>query len=302
MFRFMNTEMALVTGASSGIGLELAREFARNGHPLIITATDEAELRQVADELTSKYNVAVHVIAQDLKTPAATEEIFNRASNIGPVDILVNNAGFGQKGHFWEIPLERDLGMIRVNVEAVLRLTKLFLPGMIERKRGRILNTASVAGFEPGPGLATYHATKAFVLSLSESLATELKDTGVTLTALCPGATDTDFFEKADMVNTTIFQKGNVMAPQEVAERAYKALMNGDRVIVIGGINKAMVFSRHLMPESAQAKMNESFYKEIDLEKAKRQPGDVAAKKSRGRAGKSPVTSARSKRQIDSND
>jgi uncharacterized protein len=252
MLRVMNTEMALITGASSGIGLELAREFARHGHPLIITATNEAELNEVAQELTSKHAVAVHVIALDLKTPAATEEIFNRASNIGPVDILVNNAGFGQLGKFWEIPLERDLGMLRVNVEAVLRLTKLFLPAMIERKHGRILNTASIAGFEPGPGLATYHATKAFVLSLSESLATELKDTGVTLTALCPGATDTDFFEKADMVNTTIFQKGNVMAPQDVAAAAYKALMNADRVVVTGGVNKAMVFSRRLMPESAR--------------------------------------------------
>ena len=244
----MNTEMALITGASSGIGLELAREFARNGHPLIITATNEAELNEVAAELTREHGVAVHVIALDLKTPAATEEIFNRASNIGPVDILVNNAGFGQKGDFWSIPLERDLGMLRVNVEAVLRLTKLFLPGMMERRKGRILNTASIAGFEPGPGLATYHATKAFVLSLSESLATELQDTGVTLTALCPGATDTDFFEKADMVNSKIFQKGNVMAPQDVAKAAYKALMNGDRVVITGGVNKAIVYSRHLMP------------------------------------------------------
>jgi uncharacterized protein len=293
----MNTEMALITGASSGIGLELAREFARHGHPLIITATNEAELNEVAAELTSKHGVVAHVIALDLKTPAATEEIFNRASNVGPVDILVNNAGFGQLGKFWEIPLERDLGMLRVNIEAVLRLTKLFLPSMIERKRGRILNTASIAGFEPGPGLATYHATKAFVLSLSESLATELKDTGVTLTALCPGATDTDFFEKADMVNTTIFQKGRVMAPQEVAAAAYKALMNGDRVVITGGVNKAIVYSRHLMPESAQAKLNEGFYKEVDPTKVKRQPGDVADKKARGRTGKSPVTSPRSRRQ-----
>lgn len=297
MLRVMNTDMALITGASSGIGLELAREFARHKHPLIITATNESELKEVAAELTTKHGVVVHVIALDLKTPAATEEIFNRASNIGPVDILVNNAGFGQLGKFWEIPLERDLGMLRVNIESVLRLTKLFLPGMIERKRGRILNTASIAGFEPGPGLATYHATKAFVLSLSESLATELKDTGVTLTALCPGATDTDFFEKADMVNTTIFQKGNVMAPQDVAAAAYKALMNANRVIVTGGVNKAMVFSRRLMPESAQAKVNQSFYKEVDPTKVKRQPGDIAEKKSPGRTGKSSVTSPRSRRQ-----
>jgi short-subunit dehydrogenase len=295
----MNTEMALITGASSGIGLELARQFARHGHPLIITATNEAELNEVAGELTSKHGVAVHVIALDLKTPAATEEIFNRASQIGPVDILVNNAGFGQKGRFWEIPLERDLGMLRVNVEAVLRMTKLFLPAMVERKKGRILNTASIAGFEPGPGLATYHATKAFVLSLSESLATELKETGVTLTALCPGATDTDFFEKADMVNTMVFQKGNVMAPQDVAEAAYKALMNGDRVVITGGVNKAVIYSRHLMPESAQAKINKGLYQEVDPAKVKRQPGDVAAKKSRDRTDKLPVAEARSKRQTE---
>src|ERR1041385_8369898 len=302
MFRLMRTEMALITGASSGIGLELAREFARHGHPLIITATNESELSQVAEELQREHSIAVHVIAQDLKTPAATEEIFNRAAQIGEVDILINNAGFGQKGRFWEIPLERDLGMLRVNVEAVLRMTKLFFPGMIERKRGRILNTASIAGFEPGPGLATYHATKAFVLSLSESLATELKDSGVTLTALCPGATDTDFFEKADMVNTRIFQKGNLMAPHDVAEAAYKALMNGDRVVITGGVNKAIVYSRHLMPESAQAKLNEGFYKDVDPEKRKRAPGDVALRKTKARGGKSPVTAARSKRQIDSNE
>jgi short-subunit dehydrogenase len=280
--------------------LELAREFARHGHPLIITATNEAELQEVARELENAHGVQVNVIAQDLKTPAATEEIFNRATQWGEVDILVNNAGFGQRGHFWDIPVERDLGMLRVNAEALLRLTKLFLPAMLARRRGRILNTASVAGFEPGPGLAVYHATKAFVLSLSESLATELQETGVTLTALCPGATDTDFFEKADMVNTRIFQKGNVMAPQEVAEAAYKALMNGDRVVITGGMNKAMVYSRHLMPESAQAKLNEKFYEEVAPDAVKRSPGDVAKKKSR--PGRAAATSsegiARSKRQI----
>ena len=297
----MRNGRALITGASSGIGLELAREFARNNHPLIITATDVVELRSVADELAATHKIDVEFIAQDLKTPAASEEIFNRVTQLGGIDILVNNAGFGQKGHFWEIPLERDLGMLRVNVEALLRLTKLFLPGMLERGHGRILNTASVAGFEPGPFLAVYHATKAFVLSLSESLATELQNTGVTLTALCPGATDTDFFEKADMVNTRIFQKGNVMAPQDVAKGAYKALMNGDRVVITGGVNKAIVYSRHLMPESAQAKKNEKLYTDIEPKKVKRHPGDVAKKKSRGRA--KLVTSGsipRSKRQVHS--
>jgi short-subunit dehydrogenase len=297
----MKNGRALITGASSGIGLELAREFARHNHPLIITATDVVELRSVADELSANHKIQIEFIAQDLKTPAATEEIFNRVTQLGGVDILVNNAGFGQKGHFWEIPLERDLGMLRVNVEALLRLTKLFLPGMLERGHGRILNTASIAGFEPGPSLAVYHATKAFVLSLSESLATELKDTGVTLTALCPGATDTDFFEKADMVNTRIFQKGSVMAPQDVASAAYKALMQGDRVVITGGVNKAIVYSRHLMPESAQAKVNEKLYTDVQPKNVKRQPGDVAKKKSRSPL--KPVSNGgipRSKRQVHS--
>src|SRR4051794_9327427 len=154
--------------------------------------------------------------------------------------------------------------MLRVNAEAVLRLTKLFLPGMIERKRGRILNTASIASFEPGPGQAVYHATKAFVLSLSESLATELKDTGVTVTALCPGPTDTDFFLKADMIDSPAFQRANLMAPQPVAEAGYKALMIGDRIVVPGMMNKVMVASRRIMPEAAQAKMNEKMNSETD--------------------------------------
>src|SRR5436190_7109911 len=137
----MKNARVLITSASSEIGLELAREFARNDHSLIITATNGPELQTIADELRRYHNVNVETIAEDLKTPAATEEIFNRATQLGGIDILVNNAGFGQKGHFWEIPLERDLGMLRVNLEAVLRLTKLFLPGMLERGRGRILNT-----------------------------------------------------------------------------------------------------------------------------------------------------------------
>src|SRR3954465_11368024 len=182
----MKNETVLITGSSSGIGMHMAHEFARNGHPLVLVAPVEAELREVAQQL-KQFNGGADaiVIPKDLEQSNAAQEIFDelKRRNID-IEILVNNAGHGQLGKFWEIPLERDLGMLRVNVEAVLRLTKLFLPAMIERKRGRILNTASIAGFEPGPGMATYHATKAFVLSLSESLATELKDSGVTLTAL----------------------------------------------------------------------------------------------------------------------
>lgn len=268
---------ALITGASSGIGFELAREFARHGHDLVLVAPNEAELQTIAEDLRRDHRIGVTVVAADLRDPAEPEEIFRLLeSSAITVDILVNNAGFGAHGKFHEILLEKDVGMIRLNVEAVLRLTKLFLPPMLERGHGRILNTASIAGFEPGPLEAVYHATKAFVLSLSESLATELESTGVTVTALCPGATDTDFFPKADMVETKVFQKGNVMSPQEVAEKAYPALMRAERVFIPGGMNKAMVFAGRFTTEAAQAKMSQKQYEDVPAGEHEREPGEIA--------------------------
>ncbi|PTX91772.1 SDR family oxidoreductase [Opitutus sp. ER46] len=278
----MNKETVLITGASSGIGLALAREFASQGHPLVLTAPVAAELRDVAADVGRSYGVSVRTIAKDFETISASEEIFAElAADRVSIEILVNNAGFGQRGKFWETPLDRDIGMLRVNIEAVVRLTKLFLPGMVKRGHGRILNTASVAGFEPGPMLAVYHATKAFVLSFSEAIATELEDTAVTVTALCPGPVDTDFFPKADMIDTQVFQRGKVAAPAEVAKAAYQALMAGERVIVPGGVNKAMVFPRRFMTESAQAKMNEKMYEDADPAKRKRERGDIEAEQSK---------------------
>jgi short-subunit dehydrogenase len=280
----MDNNTALITGASSGIGLHLAREFARHGHSLVLVAPVESELRAIAEELSGTHGIDVRVIAKDLEQENAAEEIQREVTGgNGGIEILVNNAGRGQRGKFWEIPLEEDLSMLRLNIEAVVRLTKAFLPEMVRRGHGKILNTASVAGFEPGPLLAVYHATKAFVLSLSEALATELENTGVTVTALCPGPTDTDFFPKADMIDTRAFQQAHVMAPQDVAKMGYEALMKNDRVIVTGVVNKAMVFSRHLMPESAQAAKGRMFYSEVDPKDSKRERGDVeeAAEKKR---------------------
>src|SRR5690606_26955724 len=192
-----SSETTLITGASSGIGYHLAREFAKHGHPLIVVAPVLAEVERVATEIQREFKVGVQPLAKDLSQEHAADELFAALSGSGTrVDILVNNAGLGQRGKFWENPPERDITMIRLNIEAVVRLTRLFLPPMLQRGSGRILNTASIAGFEPGPNLAVYHASKAFVLSLSEALATELDGTGVTMTALCPGPTDTDFFEK----------------------------------------------------------------------------------------------------------
>jgi short-subunit dehydrogenase len=177
-------------------------------------------------------------------------------------------------GNWWELPIEKDISMLRLNVEAVLRLTKLFLPPMLRRNRGRILNTASVAGFEPGPLLATYFATKAFVLSWSEALAAELDKTAISVTALCPGVTDTDFFQKADAENIRGRQSSNVMSPQEVAKVGYKAMIDGELFVVPGGINKAMVAARRIMSVGLQAKLNEKINEDVPSKDRKHHRGE----------------------------
>lgn len=275
----MKTETVLITGAASGIGLALAREFAKHGHDLVLTSRVESELDDVSAELTSKYQIDVGTLAADLEQPDTPKQLFDSIQREDmQIDILVNNAGLGYRGNFWEIPLENQISILRVNIEAVVRLSYLFLPQMINRDSGRLLNTASIAGFEPGPLLAVYHASKAFVISFTEALAVELEDTKITVTALCPGATDTDFFPKAGMVETKAFQKGPVMAPQEVAELGYKALMRGDRTVVAGGANKAMVFARRFMTEGAQAKMNKKLYESAKPSQQKRSRGDIERK------------------------
>jgi uncharacterized protein len=255
------TETALITGAIGGIGLHLAKEFARHGHPLVLVDTFSAEFNEIASALKMAGAPLVKIIAKNLEEVDASRELFNElAADLIYIDILVNNAGSAQRGKFWEIDIEDDMSALRLNIEAVLRLTKLFLPAMIEHRRGHILNVASVAGFEPGPLMAVYHASEAFVLSFTEALATELADTGITATALCPGPTDTDFIEKSGIVGTRLFQKTSVIAPEHVAKAGYEALMAGDRVAVPGVANKIIAFSRRLLPEATLAKMTEKFY------------------------------------------
>jgi hypothetical protein len=273
----MNNETALITGSSSGIGLHLAHEFAKHGHPLVLVAPVLSELKSVAADIQSKHGVSVDVLAKDLEQQNAAEEIFDDLGNRGtPIDILVNNAGHGFRGKSWEVPIEQDISMVRLNIEAVLRLTKCFLLPMLERRRGRILNLGSVAGFEPGPLLNVYHATKAFVVSWSEALSIELKDYdgAVTVTALCPGPTDTDFFPKAGLTDTRAFQKASVSAPQDVARAGYEGLMSGELFVVPGMMNKALVASRRILSEGAQASLNQAFYKKVPPEDQKRQRGD----------------------------
>lgn len=273
------SETVLITGATSGIGLELAREFARRGHPLFLTGRSEQELAPTSEELRATHGVQVDYIARDLLDPHAPQEIFDATEGAERrIDILVNDAGLGYRGRFWEIPIEQEMEIVGVNISALLRLTRLFVPSMVSRGSGRILNVASVAGFEPGPLLAVYHASKAFVLSLSQALSVELEGTGVSVTALCPGPTDTDFFPKAGMVETKAFQKAKVMSPQAVAEGGYDALMRKDDLYVAGGANKALVFKRRFMTVSGQAKANRKLYERADPEDIKRRPGDIRRK------------------------
>lgn len=271
--------LALITGASTGIGRELAREFARNGHPLLLVASDMEELKATAEQIRGESAVTVDIESVDLRVAGEIAEFISGLTERGvDVEYLCNNAGIGIRGNFWEVEEDGLIAMVRLNVEAIVRMTRAILPRMVERGHGRILNTASVAGYQPAATMGVYHATKAFVLSLSEATATELKETGVTLTALCPGPVDTDFFTRADIVEATAFQKGNLMAPQEVAEAAYKGLMSGEREVIPGGINKALVFGRRLTTEEVQTKINRKQYEDVKPEDHKREPGEVAAK------------------------
>ncbi|MEX0904903.1 MAG: SDR family oxidoreductase [Balneolaceae bacterium] len=251
----------LITGASSGIGKALANEFANNSYNLVIVAEKARELSQAADEIKNNRSVDITEIPEDLTHEHVPQEIYDhlKKNNI-QVDVLVNNAGVGQREKFHESDIEKDIKIIRLNIEATTRLTKLFVKDMVTRGDGKILNVGSVAGFQPGPLLAVYHASKAFVVSFSEAISDELEGTGVTVTALCPGPTDTHFAERADMENSRIFQDGMVMKPSKVAESGYKALMDGERIIIPGMSNKALTFTRRLIPKSMQASLNKKFY------------------------------------------
>ncbi|RYD18839.1 MAG: SDR family oxidoreductase [Verrucomicrobiaceae bacterium] len=272
----MKKTIALVTGCTSGIGLHLAREFAAHGHDLVLVAPVQEELDGLAIELGATYGARCHVIAKDLELESSAAEIHAFLQEKGiEVDILANNAGHGCRGKFWAADIARDMSMVNLNIAAVLRLTKFILPTMLTRGSGFILNTASVAGFEPGPLLAVYHATKAFVLSWSEALALEVREGGITVTALCPGATDTDFFAKAGMTDVVAFQKGHVMSPQAVARAGYEGLMRGDLFVVPGAPNKLLVAARRVLPDETQAKLNQKQYQRVPSAEATRHRGEV---------------------------
>lgn len=243
----------LITGGTSGIGYELAKCFAEDGYNLILVARTEEDLQKSSSEISGQFGVDVIAIAKDLFLPGAPAELYDEVKAKGiAVEILVNDAGQGQFGLFIEQDINRYLDIIQLNVTALTVLTHLFLKDMVARNHGKILQLASIASQLPGPYNAVYHATKAYVLHLTEGLISELKDSDVTITALQPGATDTDFFNKADMQESKILDS-KLSDPAKVARDGFQALMKGDDKIVSGLKNKIMVGMSAVLPESLVA-------------------------------------------------
>ncbi|TWR31533.1 SDR family oxidoreductase [Mucilaginibacter pallidiroseus] len=253
---------ALITGATSGIGKELAKLFAANKYNLIIVARDQAELDATAAEL-NQTGVNVTTIAKDLSD---LEQVKALCADVNQqVDVLVNNAGQGAYGLFKDNDLEKELNIINLNIGATVILTKHFVKQMAARGDGKILNLGSIAGKVPGPWQAVYHGTKAFVLSFTSAIREELKDSGVTLTSLMPGVTDTDFFNKAEMNDSKVVQDPEAMAdPADVAKDGYEALMSGEDRIISGFKNKVQIGMSNVIPDSAAAHMMNEQQKPAD--------------------------------------
>jgi uncharacterized protein len=248
--------IALITGASSGIGLELAKLFARESHDLALVARSHEKLKLIAEDLQQTYGVQVKYYAKDLSISSTPEEIFEALqSEGGNIDVLVNNAGFGWRGEFAQMELSDIMGMIQVNITSLTHLTRLFLPGMVSRKRGKILQVASTAAFQPGPMMAIYYASKAYVLSFSEALSEELNGTGITVTAFCPGPTATNFGQRAGFSNEKILGGILSMNSRAVALDGYKGLMKGKPLVISGWKNWAGTQLVRFMPRPLPARL-----------------------------------------------
>jgi hypothetical protein len=242
---------ALITGASAGLGRDYARLFAADGHDVVLVARRRERLEELARELTANHGIQAHVLVFDLADPATPERLYAAVRDRQlTIDFLVNNAGFGTVGTFAEGDRRRELEMIQVNVTALVDITRLFLPDMLARRRGHVLNVGSTAGFQPGPFMATYYASKAFVNSFTEALAWELAGTGVTATVSCPGATATEFADHAGNANSLLFKVGAADSTA-VAREAYQAMLAGRRMVVHGLANKLGVQAVRVSPRAA---------------------------------------------------
>ena len=251
----MEKKHALITGATSGIGYELAKLFAKDGYNLVLVARNEENLNQTAKEM-QQVNGAIHthVITADLFEKDAAKKIYDKTTELGiTVNVLVNDAGQGEWGRFIKTGLQREIDIVQLNIVSLISLTKFYLKEMVERNEGRILQLASSVSKAPSPYLSVYAATKAFVLSFTEALNEELKDTEVSITALQPGATDTDFFHKAKAENTVTYKETDLYTAEEVAQAGYEALMSGTAIISPGFMNKTQKAMNTIMPDSAIA-------------------------------------------------
>jgi uncharacterized protein len=243
-----NLRWSVITGASAGIGAELARVFAKRGYALFLVARREEKLRALARELSDSGRVPVEVMGLDLESPTAPTALYDALAGRGiKVHTLVNNAGFGLRGPFATLPYERQMAMIELNVTALSKLSRLMLPGMIERRQGGILNVASIAAFQAGPNMAVYYATKAFVLSLSEALHEEVRTHNVTVSALCPGPTESEFAAMADLQDSRLFRT-SVMSAADVARIGVDGYEAGKAIVVTGLTNRVSSIASQLVP------------------------------------------------------
>ena len=247
---------ALITGASSGIGYELAIIHASKGDNLVLVARNISKLNQLKTELEKQYKVTVYVIETDLSATNASKELFDETQrkNI-QIDYLVNNAGFGDFGMFYETDWNKEEQMINLNITCLTHLTKLYLQEMVKRKSGKIMNVASTAAFQSGPTMAVYYATKAYVLSFSEAIDNEVRDKGITVTALCPGATESGFQAAAAMEESALVKGKKLPTSKEVAEYGYKAMMSGKTVAIHGAMNYIMANAIRFLPRKLVVKI-----------------------------------------------
>lgn len=253
------TSTALITGSSSGIGEELAYLFAKDGHNLVLVARNEEKLQSIAHTIQQKYSVQVTVIKKDLENPTSAYELYNEiVANQIHIDYLVNNAGYGLYGAFPSTDLAKEVNMIELNITSLTILSKLFLQPMLQKQSGGILNVASTASFQPGPLMAVYYATKSYVLSFTEALASEITNTGVHVSALCPGPTKTGFGDRANMGKSKLFESG-LMDVKKVALDGYYGFIKNKTIIIPGLQNQILVQSSRFLPRKWVAKIVKRF-------------------------------------------
>jgi uncharacterized protein len=246
---------ALITGASNGIGLELAKVHASKGGDLVLVARNKSKLDELKSELESQYKVSVYTIGKDLSSINAAQEVYDETTKQKiKIDYLINNAGFGDFGMFTETDWNKELQMINLNITTLTQFTKLYLKDMVKRKNGKIMNVASTAAFQSGPTMAVYYATKAFVLSFSEAIDNEVSDKGVTVTTLCPGATESGFQAVAAMEESALVKGKKLPTSKEVAEYGYASMMKGKTVAIHGIMNRIMANSVRFLPRAIVVK------------------------------------------------